>query len=195
MFHGSPPTALNTVILCTTQAECGSAVTSTSSTAFCLRSIWRRRESLVAPNCPWEGSPGRAPSRAPTRARSSSWCVRSRTGTEPNIRWFDRYLDTLTLQSNSHVVSSQTHVVYSFSVFHMLNCSKTSEFLAGRSQFDTDHRFDFYAHTCCQSATFGPLLAFYCPLFFTDFFLTMSQFATDAIFTLQFSRRCRHHLD
>ena len=45
--------------------------------------------------------------------------------------------------------------------------SKFDEFLSGRSQFDTDHRVDFYAHTCCQSAIFGPLFAFYCPLFFT----------------------------
>ena len=44
--------------------------------------------------------------------------------------------------------------------------SKLDEFLAGRSQFDSDHRVDFYTHTC-QSATSGPLFAFYCPLYFT----------------------------
>ena len=45
--------------------------------------------------------------------------------------------------------------------------SKFDAFLAGYSQFDNDHRVDFYAHTCCQSATSGPLFAFYCPLFLT----------------------------
>ena len=41
--------------------------------------------------------------------------------------------------------------------------SKFDRFLAG-------HRVNFYAHNmpaCCQSASFGPLFAFYCPLFFT----------------------------
>ena len=32
--------------------------------------------------------------------------------------------------------------------------SKFDEFLAVRSQFDSDHGVDFYAPTCCQSATF-----------------------------------------
>ena len=46
--------------------------------------------------------------------------------------------------------------------------SKFEEFLAVRSQFDSDHGIDFYAPTCCQSVTFVRLLfAFYCPLFFT----------------------------
>ena len=46
--------------------------------------------------------------------------------------------------------------------------SKFDEFLAARSQFDSDHGVDCYAPTCCQSATFvRPLFAFYCPLFFT----------------------------
>ena len=45
--------------------------------------------------------------------------------------------------------------------------SKFEEFLAVRSQFDSDHGVDFSAPTCCQSATFvRPLFAFYCPLFF-----------------------------
>ena len=39
--------------------------------------------------------------------------------------------------------------------------SKFDEFLAARSQFDNDHRVDFYAPTCCLSATFvRPLFAF-----------------------------------
>ena len=39
--------------------------------------------------------------------------------------------------------------------------SKLDEFLAARSQFDSDHRVDFYAPTCCLSATFvRPLFAF-----------------------------------
>ena len=46
--------------------------------------------------------------------------------------------------------------------------SKCEEFLAERSQVDSDHGFDFFAHTCCQSATLGPLFAFYCPLFFRE---------------------------
>ena len=45
--------------------------------------------------------------------------------------------------------------------------SKCEEFLAVRSQFDSDHGVDFSAPTCCQSATFvQPLFAFYCLLFF-----------------------------
>ena len=36
---------------------------------------------------------------------------------------------------------------------------------------DSDRGVDFDAPTCCQSATFGQLFAFYCPLFFTIFFL------------------------
>ena len=44
---------------------------------------------------------------------------------------------------------------------------KFGEFLAVQSQFDSDHGIDFYAHTHCQSTIFGPLFAFYCPLFFT----------------------------
>ena len=47
--------------------------------------------------------------------------------------------------------------------------SKVEEFLAVRSQFDSDHGVDFSAPTCCQSATFvRPLFACYCPLFFTE---------------------------
>ena len=46
--------------------------------------------------------------------------------------------------------------------------SKCEEFLAVRSQFDSDHGVDFSAPTCCQSATFvRALFALYCPLFFT----------------------------
>ena len=48
--------------------------------------------------------------------------------------------------------------------------SKCDIFLAARPQFDSDHGVDFYAHTCCQSTTFGPLFALYCPLFFTILF-------------------------
>ena len=74
--------------------------------------------------------------------------------------------------------------------------SKFDRFLAARSQFNTGHRVNFYAHTCYQSASFEPLFAFYCPLFFTNFFLTMSQFATDSIFRCDLYAtlvpRCRH---
>ena len=39
--------------------------------------------------------------------------------------------------------------------------SKFDEFLAGRSQFDSDHRVDFYAPTYCLSAIFvRPLIEF-----------------------------------
>ena len=34
--------------------------------------------------------------------------------------------------------------------------SKFDVFLAGRSQFDSDHRVDCYAPTCCLSETFAP---------------------------------------
>ena len=46
--------------------------------------------------------------------------------------------------------------------------SKCDEFLAVRSQFDSDHGVGFAAPTFGQSATFvRPLFVFYCPLFFT----------------------------
>ena len=46
--------------------------------------------------------------------------------------------------------------------------SKFEEFLAGRSQFDSDHGVDFSAPTCCLSAIFvRPLFVFYCTLLFT----------------------------
>ena len=39
--------------------------------------------------------------------------------------------------------------------------AKFDQFLAARSQFDSDHRVDFSTHTSCQSATFvRPLFAF-----------------------------------
>ena len=45
--------------------------------------------------------------------------------------------------------------------------SKVDEFLAVRSQFDSDHGVDFSTATCCQSATFvRPLFALYCTLVF-----------------------------
>ena len=47
--------------------------------------------------------------------------------------------------------------------------STFDEFLAERSQFDSDHGVNCYAPTCCQSTTFvRPLFAFYCPLLFTE---------------------------
>ena len=70
--------------------------------------------------------------------------------------------------------------------------SKFARFLAERSQFDTGHRVDFYAHTCYQPATFGPLFALYIVLCFYGKKLTMSQFATDAIFRCDLYARCRH---
>ena len=46
--------------------------------------------------------------------------------------------------------------------------SKLEEFLAARSQFNSDHGVDFSTPSCCKSATFvRPLFAIYCPSFFT----------------------------
>ena len=65
-----------------------------------------------------------------------------------------------------HVILSKVYLYY-YSLGEL--SSKFEEFLAGRSQFDSDHGIDFSAPTCCQSATFVlQLFAFYCPLFFTD---------------------------
>ena len=55
-----------------------------------------------------------------------------------------------------------------YNLYYYRRAVKCEEFLAGLSKFDRDHGVDFYAHTCCQSATFvRPLFAFYCPLSFT----------------------------
>ena len=71
--------------------------------------------------------------------------------------------------------------------------SKFDRFLALPSQFDTNHRVDFYAHTYCQSATFvRPLFAFVL-CFFTTKIKRIWHIATDAIVLLQLSYRCRHH--
>ena len=49
--------------------------------------------------------------------------------------------------------------------------SKCDEFLAGGRNSTAIMASIFFAPTCCQSATFvRPLLAFYCPLFFTKKF-------------------------
>ena len=64
--------------------------------------------------------------------------------------------------------SKHTHLYYYRSAVRKNLSSKFDEFLAGRSQFDTDHRVDFYGRTCCHSATFGTLFLFYCPFFFTE---------------------------
>ena len=76
-------------------------------------------------------------------------------------------------------------IIYTTSTIGGLS-SKCEEFLAERSQFDSDHGVIFYAPTCCQSATFvRPLFAFYCPLFLYDKKKIMWHFATDAMFTLR----------
>ena len=54
--------------------------------------------------------------------------------------------------------------------------STFDEFLAVRSQFDSDHGIDFSMPTSCQSATF----VFYCTLFFTEKNQIMQHFVTDA---------------
>ena len=66
------------------------------------------------------------------------------------------------------VTDIYSNLYYYSSPVHKNMSSKFDEFLAMRSQFDNDHRVDFYAHTCCQSATYVPLFAFYCPLFFYE---------------------------
>ena len=83
------------------------------------------------------------------------------------------------------------HIIPIYSAFYTTIAalsSKFDEFLAARLQFDSDHRFNFYAHTCCQSATSGPLFAFYCPLFFTGKNNSQCRILPHAMFTLHFSR-------
>ena len=74
--------------------------------------------------------------------------------------------------------------------------SKLDEFLAARSKFDSDHRVDFYTHTCCQSAITGPLFCVLLSFVFYDFFLTMSHFARcdvyAALFALDVATALRH---
>ena len=74
--------------------------------------------------------------------------------------------------------------------------SKWDRFLPVRSQFDSNHRVNFSTPIYCQSVTFGPLAFCVCPLFFTtkiknNFASTQLRFLV-AIFTRQFSCRCRH---
>ena len=66
------------------------------------------------------------------------------------------------------VAVKKTNIIIIYTTVGGLS-SKCDKFLAGRSQFDSDHGVDFFAPTCCQSATFvRPLFAFYCPLFFYE---------------------------
>ena len=63
------------------------------------------------------------------------------------------------------------HIIYTQFVYTTIGelSSKSAEFLAGRSQFDSDHGIHFSAPTCYQSATFvRPLFGFYCLLFFYE---------------------------
>ena len=69
--------------------------------------------------------------------------------------------------TGNHNRPTTTKLYYYSSPVRQNLSSKFDVFLARRSKFDSDHRVDLYAHTCCQSATSGPLFAFYCPLFFT----------------------------
>ena len=60
-----------------------------------------------------------------------------------------------TLDPHMSLTESSEHVLKKLS-------SKFDEFLAARSQFDSDHGFDFYVPTCFQSATYvRTLFAFY----------------------------------
>ena len=56
---------------------------------------------------------------------------------------------------------------YYSSPVHKNLSSKYDRFLPARSQFDTNHSVDFYAPTCCLSATFVHPFFCVCPLFFT----------------------------
>ena len=63
--------------------------------------------------------------------------------------------------------------------------SKFEEFLAVRSQLDSDNGVDFSTPICCLSAIFvRPLFVFYCLLFFYEKKI-MQHFAADAMFTLR----------
>ena len=46
-------------------------------------------------------------------------------------------------------------------------CAKFDQFLPGRSHFDSKRPENFVRIATFPSATFGPLFAFHCPLFFT----------------------------
>ena len=65
----------------------------------------------------------------------------------------------LTLGSGEHIYTT-IGAVSPKSVLTNLS-SKFDRFLAVRSQFGIGHRVDFYAHTCCQFVSFGPLFVFY----------------------------------
>ena len=84
-------------------------------------------------------------------------------------------------------------LVYYYSSLVRKNLSsKCDEFLAVRSQFDSDHRVCIYAHTCCQSAISGPLFAFYYPLFFTEKIINNVAFRQMRCLRCTFCIRCRH---
>ena len=56
--------------------------------------------------------------------------------------------------------------------------SKLDEFLAVRPQFDSDHRIDLYAPTCCLSATFVPQLFAFVLCFLRQKIINNVDFAT-----------------
>ena len=62
------------------------------------------------------------------------------------------------------------HLYYYSSPVRKNLSSKFDEFLAARSKFDSDHRVDFYTHTCCQSAITGPLFLRFIVLCLLRFF-------------------------
>ena len=65
--------------------------------------------------------------------------------------------------------------------------AKVDQFLPGRSHFDSKRPENFVRIATFPSATFGPLFAFHCPLFFTknnNLEWKSSRFATRDVFDL-----------
>ena len=66
-------------------------------------------------------------------------------------------------------------------------CAKFDQFLPARSHFDSKRPENFVRIAAFPSATFGPLFAFHCPLFFTknnNLEWKSSRFATRDVFDL-----------
>ena len=66
-------------------------------------------------------------------------------------------------------------------------CAKFDQFLPERSHFDSNRPENFVRIAIFPSATFGPLFAFHCPLFFTksnNLEWKSSSFATRDVFDL-----------
>ena len=74
-------------------------------------------------------------------------------------------------------------------------CAKFDQFLPVRSHFDSKRPENSVRIATFPSATFGPLFAFQCPLFFTkdnNLECKSSRFATRDVFDLNAIRQWRH---